>query len=50
LAFVLVESITGRRVSPRYEGMAHAVGFVLLLILMAYVNLQDFTNPISLPR
>jgi regulator of sigma E protease len=50
LAFVLLEAVTGRRVSPRYEGLAHAVGFVLLLILMAYVNLQDFTNPISLPR
>jgi regulator of sigma E protease len=50
LAFVLIEAATRRRISPRYEGMAHAVGFVLLLILMAYVNLQDFTNPISLPR
>jgi regulator of sigma E protease len=50
LAFVVVEAISGRRVSPRYEGLAHAVGFVLLLILMAYVNLQDFTNPIALPR
>ncbi|MBM2842789.1 MAG: hypothetical protein HW404_626, partial [Anaerolineales bacterium] len=38
------------RISPRYEGLAHAIGFVLLLILMAYVNLQDFTNPIALPR
>jgi regulator of sigma E protease len=50
LAFIAIEAISGRRVSPRYEGLAHAVGFVLLLILMAYVNLQDFTNPISLPR
>jgi regulator of sigma E protease len=50
LAFVFFEAISGRRISPRYEGLAHAVGFVLLLILMAYVNLQDFTNPIALPR
>jgi len=50
LAFVLIEATTRRRISPRYEGLAHAVGFVLLLILMAYVNLQDFTNPIALPR
>jgi regulator of sigma E protease len=50
LAFIAIEAVSGRRVSPRYEGLAHAVGFVLLLILMAYVNLQDFTNPISLPR
>jgi regulator of sigma E protease len=50
LAFVVIEAVSGRRVSARYEGLAHAVGFVLLLILMAYVNLQDFTNPIALPR
>ena len=50
LAFVLIDATTRRRISPRYEGLAHAVGFVLLLILMAYVNLQDFTNPIALPR
>ena len=50
LAFVAIEAVSGRRVSPRHEGLAHAVGFVLLLILMAYVNLQDFTNPIVLPR
>jgi regulator of sigma E protease len=50
LAFIVIEALTGRRVSPRYEGLAHAVGFMLLLILMAYVNLQDFINPIILPR
>jgi regulator of sigma E protease len=50
LAFVLIEAVTRRRISARYEGLAHAVGFVLLLLLMVYVNLQDFTNPIALPR
>lgn len=50
MAFVAFEAIFHRRISPRYEGMAHAIGFILLLILMAYVNLQDFTNPVVLPR
>jgi regulator of sigma E protease len=50
LAFVAFEAVFHRRISPRYEGLAHAVGFVLLLILMAYVNLQDFTDPLVLPR
>jgi regulator of sigma E protease len=50
LAFVVIEAVSGRRISPRYEGLAHAIGFVLLLILMAYVNLQDFAHPIVLPR
>ena len=50
LAFVAFEAVFRRRVSPRHEGWAHAIGFVLLLILMAYVNIQDFSNPIVLPR
>lgn len=50
LLFVLIEAVARRRVSPRYEGLAHAIGFALLLALMLYVNLQDFINPISLPR
>ncbi len=50
LMFVAFEAILGRRISPRYEGMAHAIGFALLLVLMLYVNIQDFVNPIALPR
>lgn len=50
LLFVLFEAVARRRISPRYEGLAHAIGFALLLALMLYVNLQDFLHPISLPR
>jgi regulator of sigma E protease len=50
LMFVAFEAIFGRRISPRYEGLAHAIGFALLLALMLYVNIQDFVNPIALPR
>jgi len=50
LMFVAIEALIGRRVSPRYEGLAHAVGFAILLALMVYVNFQDFANPIVLPR
>jgi regulator of sigma E protease len=49
LVFVLIEAVIGRRVSPRLEGLAHAIGFLLLLVLMVYFNLQDFINPIELP-
>jgi regulator of sigma E protease len=49
LVFVLIEALIGRRISPRLEGLAHAIGFVLLLVLMVYFNLQDFVNPIQLP-
>jgi regulator of sigma E protease len=50
LLFVLIEALLGRRLSPRYEGLAHAIGFAILLAIMVYVNLQDFLNPIALPR
>jgi regulator of sigma E protease len=50
LLFVLFEAVARRRISPRYEGLAHAIGFAFLLAVMLYVNLQDFLNPISLPR
>lgn len=49
LLFVLIEAIIGRRISPRLEGLAHAIGFLLLLALMVYFNLQDFIDPIELP-
>ncbi len=49
LMFVFIEAILGRRISPQFEGFAHAIGFAFLLILMVYFNLQDFINPINLP-
>lgn len=49
LMFVFFEAVLGRRISPQFEGFAHAIGFTLLLILMVYFNLQDFLNPIALP-
>lgn len=49
LMFVFIEAILGRRISPQFEGLAHAVGFAFLLVLMVYFNLQDFINPINLP-
>jgi regulator of sigma E protease len=49
LLFILPEIILGKRVPPKYENAIHMTGYVLLLILMAYVLLQDFINPIVLP-
>lgn len=50
LLFLGMEIVFGRRISPRYEGWAHAIGYALLLALMVYVNFQDFVNPLPLPR
>ncbi len=46
---ILPEILLQRRVPPRYETMIHMVGFAVLLLLLVYVNLQDFINPIQLP-
>ncbi len=48
--FVAIETIVRRRIPPQHEGLAHTVGFMVLLALIIYVNLQDFVNPIVLPR
>ncbi len=50
LLFVAIELALGHRIAPEKEGLAHLIGFALLLLLMVYINLQDFVNPISLPR
>lgn len=50
LMFVAYEAIFRRRISPKREGLAHAIGFTVLLALMVYVTFQDFVNPITLPR
>jgi len=50
LMFVAFELAFRRRIAPEKEGLAHLIGFALLLLLMVYINFQDFVNPISLPR
>lgn len=46
LAFVLVEAIRGRRVSPEKEGLVHLIGFGVLLMLMLVVMAVDITSPV----
>lgn len=41
LLFLLWELITRRRVPPKYEGIVHAIGLILLLILIAIVTFND---------
>ncbi len=42
LIFVLIEAVRrGRRINPRFEGMVHLGGMVLLLALMAVVSVHD---------
>jgi regulator of sigma E protease len=45
ILFTLPEIILRRRVPPAYEAMINTVSMALLVILMIYINLQDFINP-----
>jgi len=41
LVFLLIEAITGKRVSPNIEAVIHFVGIILLFGLMAFVMFND---------
>jgi len=49
ILFVLPEIILRRRIPAQYENLVHLVGFAALLLLMGYITIQDFTNPILRP-
>jgi regulator of sigma E protease len=46
IAFVIVESIRGRRVDPAKEGMVHLIGMMVLVALMLLITWQDVVNPL----
>ncbi len=50
ILFTLPEIVLRRRIPARYENLINLVGFGLLLLLMIYVNLQDFISPAILPK
>jgi regulator of sigma E protease len=47
IIFILPELIFRRRVSPQLENLVHGMGMAFLLLLMIYINVMDFINPIS---
>ena len=47
LFFILIEAVTGRKVSQKFESYAHAIGMVLLLALIALITLSDIIRFIS---
>ncbi len=50
ILFVLPELIIRRRIPAEYENVINLVGFGLLLLLLIYINLQDFIAPPVLPK
>lgn len=49
IIFVVPELLTRRRVPHQFENAIHAAGMIFLLLLMVYINVMDFVNPIVLP-
>ena len=37
----VIEAITRKKINPKYEGYIHAVGMILLLVLMAVITFKD---------
>lgn len=42
LAFILIEAVTKKKVNPKIESYAHAVGIAVLLGLIVLITLHDF--------
>jgi len=45
--FQIIELVTRKKVSPRYEGYAHAAGLVVLLLLMVLITAFDIGRIVS---
>lgn len=41
LLFLLIEAIRGKPINPKYEGWIHAAGFVVLMLFMVLISIQD---------
>ena len=41
LLFLVIELVRGKPVNPKREGMVHAIGLALLLVLMLAVTFKD---------
>jgi regulator of sigma E protease len=50
ILFVLPELLFKKRIPQKYENVINAIGFTFLLILLLFINLQDFINPIQIPK
>jgi regulator of sigma E protease len=49
ILFALPEILIHRRIPPKYEVVVNFISFALLILLMIFINLQDFIHPITTP-
>ena len=48
--FMIPELLFNKRVPAKFENAVHAIGFTVILAIMALVFIQDFINPVVLPK
>ncbi|OGN93746.1 MAG: hypothetical protein A2Z71_06745 [Chloroflexi bacterium RBG_13_50_21] len=49
IVFALPEIIIRRRIPAKYEVWVNFISFALLILLMIFINLQDFIHPVTTP-
>ena len=49
IMFAIPEILFGKRVPQKYETLVNGIGFLVLIALVIYINLQDFINPVVIP-
>jgi len=49
ILFTLPELLFKKRIPQEWENTVNTVSFILLLLLMAFITILDFTNPVVLP-
>ncbi len=47
LFFILIEMTTGKKVNPKHEALAHAIGLAVLLALIVFVTFFDIVRLLS---
>ncbi len=50
ILFLLPEIILNKKIPAKFENTIQIIGLTLLLALMAFVFIQDFINPVVLPK
>ena len=50
ILFALPDILFRKRIPPKFENAVNFVSFALLILLLIFINLQDFINPIQLTK
>jgi regulator of sigma E protease len=49
ILFIIPELLFKKRVPPSFEYAVNFIGFSIMILLLIYINIQDFINPVTLP-